>query len=94
MKLSNKVAVRIPSNRWSLKLLKSCSLVIGTSANLSGQKPIKDPKDLSKDLDYDLFLDGGVIDSLGESTIVEFKNRKLIIHREGILTRKDFLRLL
>ena len=36
MNLSDKIAVRVPDNKCILSLLKECKLLIGTSANISG----------------------------------------------------------
>lgn len=94
MGLKEKIAVRVPNNKWALEILKKCNLLIGTSANISGRKPVNDPKKISEEIDYDILLDGGIIASKGESTIIEFKNGEMIIHREGVLTRKDILQLL
>lgn len=94
MGLKEKIAVRVPNNKWALEILKKCNLLIGTSANISGKKPVNDPKEISEEIDYDILLDGGVIASKGESTVIEFKNGEMVIHREGVLTRKDILQLL
>ena len=39
-------------------------------------------------------MDGGTITSEGESTIIEFEEGKLKIHREGVLTRNEILKIL
>ena len=94
MDLGEKIAVRVPENKYLLKILKKCDVLIGTSANISGQKSVINSKDISEKIDYDLLLDGGEIESKGESTIVEFKNGMMEIHREGVLTQKDILQVL
>lgn len=94
MKLSGKIAVRVPKNDWLQKALKEFKLIIGTSANISGQEPFIDPKNCSEKLAYDLFIDGGIITSGGESTVVEFTEKEMTIHREGVLSRNDLLELL
>ena len=47
---ANTLAVRVPNNKSALLLLKECKLIIGTSANISGEKPITDPKDLKNNV--------------------------------------------
>ena len=41
---------------------------------------------------YDLFVDGGIISSKGESTIVEI-NDDFSILREGIISKKEIMDL-
>ena len=36
LNLQNKIAVRIPDSECTLKLLEKCELIVGTSANISG----------------------------------------------------------
>lgn len=94
MELNGKIAIRIPNNNWLQKVLKEVRVIIGTSANISGHSAFVDPKNCAKNLEYDLFIDGGKIESNGESTIIEFKGEKMLIHREGILTKEEILKLL
>ena len=82
--LDGKIAVRVPNNQCVLALLKECKLLVGTSANISGATPFNDPKECSENLSgYDLFIDGGIISSQGESTIVEIENNDVKILRKG-----------
>jgi len=91
----DKIAVRVPKHQCTLELLKKCNFVIGTSANISGTGPFRDPQECYQNIqDYDLFLDDGVITSKGESTIIEFDDGELKIHREGVLTRNEILKIL
>ena len=91
----NKIAIRVPKHQCTLELLKKCDFVIGTSANISGTGPFRNPQECYQNIqDYDLFLDDGTITSKGESTIIEFKDGKMKIHREGILTRNEILKIL
>ena len=67
-----------------MALLKECKLLVATSANISGTAPFNDPKECSENLNgYDLFIDGGIISSQGESTIVEIENNDVKILRKG-----------
>ena len=82
--LEGKIAVRVPNNQCVLALLKECKLLVGTSANISGTGPFNDPKECGKNLSgYDLLIDGGIISSQGESTIVEIENNDVKILRKG-----------
>ena len=90
LNLQNKIAVRIPDSDCTLKLLEKCELVVGTSANISGNASYTDPNNCIKNIkNYDLFLNGGTITSKGESTIIEIKNEAIKIIREGALKMKD-----
>lgn len=91
MKIEDKIAVRVPNNKCVLSLLKECKLIVGTSANISGMQSFKDPNECrSKFTGYDTFVDGGIISSIGESTIVEMDD-KLKILREGTISEKEIL---
>ena len=91
----DKIAIRVPKNQCTIELLKKCDFVIGTSANISGAGSFRNPQECYQNIhDFDLFLDGGTITSGGESTIIEFEEGKLKIHREGILTRSEILKVL
>ena len=82
--LKGKIAVRVPNHPCTLELLKKCKLLVGTSANFSGQVPFGDSKELTaKFSGYDMLLDGGQIANSYESTIVEVVGNELKIVREG-----------
>jgi L-threonylcarbamoyladenylate synthase len=90
--LENKIAVRIPNSKCTLKLLEKCKLLVGTSANISGNSSYTNPEDCIKDIkNYDIFLNGGTITSKGESTIIEIENEEIKIIREGSLKIKDIM---
>ncbi len=89
LELDGKIAVRVPNNQCILALLKECKLLVATSANISGSAPFNDPKECSKNLSgYDLFIDGGIISSQGESTIVEIENNNVKILRKGNISEE------
>lgn len=91
LKLDDNIAVRVPNNKCVLKLLKKCKLIVGTSANISGTPPSPDPKKVVNSISgYDVFLDGGKIPSLGESTVLKVKKGKIEIIRSGIVSQKEF----
>ena len=90
LNLQNKIAVRIPDSKCTLKLLEKCGLLVGTSANISGNSSYTNPDECIKNIkNYDIFLNGGTITSKGESTIIEIKNEKIKMIREGVLKIKD-----
>ena len=89
LSLGEKIAVRVPNNKCALALLKECKLLVGTSANISDARPFIDPKECSENLTgYDLFVDGGIISSKGESTIVEVENNDVKVLRKGSISEE------
>ena len=92
--LDKKIAVRVPNNQCVLSFLKECKLLVGTSANISGTTPFTDPNECSKNLTkYDLLIDGGIIPSQSESTIVEIVGDDIKILREGSVPEKEIREL-
>ena len=92
LNLQNKIAVRIPNSKCTLKLLEECKLLVGTSANISGNLSYTNPDECIKNIkNYDVFLNGGTITSKGESTIIEIENEEIKIIREGALRAEDIL---
>ncbi|MBT5201633.1 MAG: threonylcarbamoyl-AMP synthase [Thaumarchaeota archaeon] len=93
LNLEEKIAIRIPNNKCTLKLLKKCNFLVGTSANISNQKSVSDPNECLKNMqDFDVFIDGGIIDSKGESTIIEIEDEKIKIIREGSLSKNEIIK--
>jgi len=94
LNLKNKIAIRVPNHKCTLELLKRCDFLVGTSANISGCAPFTNPNECFKNLqNYDIFIDGGTITSKAVSTIIEVKDEKIKIIREGYLTEKEIFRL-
>jgi L-threonylcarbamoyladenylate synthase len=92
LNLENKIAIRVPDHKCTLELLKKCNFLVGTSANVSGNLSYTDPDECLKNLEnYDVFVDGGIITSKGESTIIEIENKQIKIIREGSLTKDEIL---
>lgn len=92
LNLEDKIAVRIPNSLCTLKLLNKCNLLVGTSANVSGDSSFTDPQECMKNVkNYDIFVDGGTITSKGESTIIEIENEKIHVIREGALKKEDIV---
>jgi L-threonylcarbamoyladenylate synthase len=68
--------------------------LVATSANISGTAPFNDPKECSENLSgYDLLMDGGIISSQGESTIVEIENNDVRILRKGNVSEEEIKKL-
>ena len=92
--LDKKIAVRVPNNQCVLSLLKECKFLVGTSANISGTAPFTDPNECSKNIiRYDLLIDGGIIPSQSESTIVEIVENDIKILRAGHVSEKEIREL-
>ncbi|HSF28250.1 MAG TPA: L-threonylcarbamoyladenylate synthase [Nitrosopumilaceae archaeon] len=92
MNLNDKVAVRVPNHPCVLALLKECKLIVGTSANFSGQPAFSDSRKVQENFSgYDVFLDSGTISNSTSSTIVEVKNGILRILRQGKITKEEII---
>ena len=75
--------------------MNQCKLIIGTSANISGEKSILDSNELEKKLpEVDVLVNGGKIISSGESTIIDFIDNKLKIIREGSISKDEIMNAL
>ncbi len=95
MNLDDSIAVRVPNHTCTLSLLKECKLIVGTSANYSGNLPSFDSKEVLKSFSgFDVFLDGGRISNSNESTVVEILKGDLKILRHGKITKKELTALL
>lgn len=93
----NTVGVRIPNNKIELEIIKKFnSPITGTSANLSGNDGIIDPKIAFKELNgkVDIVIDGGVCDFGIPSTIVDFSSGEIKLIREGAIRYNDILKFL
>ena len=92
---NGKLAVRVPGNECILSILKQCKLIIGTSANISGEKSILDSNELKIKLPgVDVLVDGGKIINSRESTIIDFIDGKLKIIREGYVSKEEIENIL
>ena len=95
LNLSEKIAVRVPNNECILEILKKCKLLVGTSANISGQKSFVEPEEYFEQFkDIPVFVDGGKIISSGESTIIELIENEVKILREGKITKEEIQKIL
>lgn len=69
---TDKVGVRVPDSVFS-RLISSIFPIITTSANISNESTLSNPKDIIKQLDndVDLVLDAGVLNDNKPSTVVD-----------------------
>jgi len=91
------VGVRIPNNKCTLSLLKYCKYLVGTSANKSGEKPLKSCSEIisSSLRGFDALLDGGTVKKGVESTIVDILDSTAPrVIREGAIASKEIYRML
>ena len=88
---SRSLAVRIPNNKFMLDLIKiNKSIIVGTSANHSGEKSAIDAMQILRDFKnkISLILDGGTPKYSKESTVISLIDNKLEIIRNGALEKK------
>jgi len=94
LNLNGKIAIRVPNHKCTLELLKKCNFLVGTSANLSGQKSFTNADECFRNVqNFDIFIDGGIIQSESESTIIEVENEKINILREGPVSKEEIFRI-
>jgi L-threonylcarbamoyladenylate synthase len=89
---TNTLAVRVPNNKCALAFLKKCELIVGTSANISGREPFTNPQNIENELiNCDIFLNDGIIQSSGPSTVIKIENGKIKILRSGSISKNDLV---
>ena len=92
LNVTDKIAIRVPNHKCTLELLKKCNFLVGTSANISGHSSFTNPDECFNNFrKYDVFVDGGIITSKSESTIIEIENEEIKIIREGTLKIEDIM---
>jgi len=85
----DKVAVRVPDNKFALELLSIFGPLTVTSANIHNMKTPNNVNDISVQLKgVDAYLDHGVLEGL-PSTIVDMTDNELMVLREGKITKKE-----
>ncbi|MEM3506605.1 MAG: L-threonylcarbamoyladenylate synthase [Candidatus Bathyarchaeia archaeon] len=93
----NSVGVRIPKSQFTIELIKNCGgLLIGTSANISGEPPCKSVNEILKQLNkklslIDLIIDGGSSGIGIGSTVIDLTNNQVKILREGPISEKEII---
>jgi len=88
------VALRIPSNRFALELIRRANVpVFAPSANRSGEPPAKTAREVAQTLgdDLDLILDGGTTTLKEASTVLRVTDVGWEILRKGSIT-EDMIR--
>lgn len=88
------IAFRIPSHPIALELVRIAKVPITTtSANISGQPPLYDIKDVIKFFDgkVEMILDCGKLKGVKPSTFVDMKGKPKIL-REGPIRKKTVLK--
>ena len=94
LNVTDKIAIRVPDHKCTLELLQKCNFLVGTSANISGHSSFTNPDECFNNIQkYDVFIDGGIITSKTESTIIEIENEEIKIIREGSLSYEEILGL-
>ena len=80
---SNLVAVRMPNNNELIQIIEKVgSPIISTSANISGEKTITNPKEIDKELlKYISYVEGAGTINNEPSSIIKIENEKIIIIR-------------
>ncbi len=97
---TNTVALRIPDNDFCVNLIKAFnSPITSTSANISGENSLVDPKDIvnrfkSELYKPDLIIDAGVLKSTRASTVLDLTKDKPKITRVGPVSPKELSELL
>ena len=82
MCLEDGVAVRVPGGACAPALLEGCGMVVGTSANVSGEPSPVRAEDVR--IECDLLLDGGICGGM-PSTIVDARIDPVKLVRRGSL---------
>jgi L-threonylcarbamoyladenylate synthase len=92
---SSSLAVRVPANNCVLLLLRRCTYLVGTSANISGESTMKSTQEVlnSRLEGYDALLDGGIVEKGVESTIVSVEGKPKIL-REGAIKSREILQII
>lgn len=90
----NSVGVRIPQHEVALRLISlSNGLLVGTSANKTGEKPPRTAREAAEQLgkEVDMILDGGPAPLGVPSTVVDLSQEKLKILREGSISLEELV---
>ena len=90
----NTVGMRIPDNNVALELIRlSGGLLVGSSANRTGETPPRNIEETSEQLAgrVDVVLDGGPTVQGKPSTVVDLTSEKPRILREGPVSLKEIL---
>ncbi|MEM3526594.1 MAG: L-threonylcarbamoyladenylate synthase, partial [Candidatus Jordarchaeaceae archaeon] len=91
------IAVRVPSHKVP-QLLAMCigGILIGTSANISGQPSALNAQQVEEQIgkDIDMILDSGETLTEQPSTIIDLTQKPPVILREGRITRETLRKVI
>jgi L-threonylcarbamoyladenylate synthase len=93
--LNEKFVFRISSGEIASKLAEF-GPITATSANISGEETSYSVEDISEELleKVDYVLDIGELEKSPTSTIVEFKDEEVVLHREGPIKKEEIEKVL
>lgn len=81
------IGMRIPNHPFLIDLiLELKEPLIGTSANLSGEKAPTDHSEVSSALEYDYLIEGGRTKYQSASQVIDLSSGKILTLREGTKT--------
>ena len=91
---SDKIAIRVPDDEITLTVLKEVNIIIGTSANISGQPACISSDCVLNQLDdnFDVLIDAKVHGVGSPSTLVEVINKRIRFLREGYIKPETILK--
>lgn len=96
----NSIAVRIPNHPFCESLIRDFEgPITATSANISGEEPSPDPREiidrfLEEDIQPDLFIDGGVLPTSDPSTIIDLTTDNARVVRINPTNKQNLLHIL
>lgn len=83
------VGVRVPDDPLCSALLERCGPLAGTSANVSLRPAYKGNGNVADLPEADLFVDAGLTQYRGESTIIDISGSQPKLVREGVVSVND-----
>jgi L-threonylcarbamoyladenylate synthase len=86
------IGVRLPDDEVVRALLRLCGgALTATSANPTGAKPARTAAEVARYFPrgVELIVDGGEVNASEPSTVVDLSGPKLVMVREGAISRKD-----
>lgn len=89
---NSKIGIRNPDNRIAQKILKKCKTsIIASSANISGEESEQSVEKLKEIFEgkVDIIIKGKTQKEGKASTIVEVVDNKIVIHRQGKITKEE-----
>lgn len=92
------IGIRIPNHPFMLELLSRLDFPLAqTSANISGQTPVKRTKEFINDLTrqrlINIIIDGGELAGQA-STVIDFTGNEPLVLRSGLVTKQELDRLM